>query len=265
MKKVITFIMSLLLTFTVGYANEPIKVFLDGNRLSFDQPPIIENGRTLVPMRMIFESMGADVTWNDSTQSIIAETSDMTIVIAVKGGFAVINGDYHTLDVPAKILNGRTLVPVRFIAESLGCNVDWIEETQTVFISKKIISPNRILDLPNATIPTPKIDTEKALYEIEKDKLIEAAQQEIDNVYVEAEKIYTDTLRLEIEKAYSIYKIDPYAEIDSFAAANAKRQVDALMPTLRLIAERTKTEYIANELERIASALEKSIEDLERN
>lgn len=141
MKKVITFIMSLLLTFTVGYANEPVKVFLDGTRLSFDQPPIIREGRTLVPMRMIFESMGAEVTWNDSTQTVTAQTLTVTkeiVTVTLKIGSSTMtkNGEEIILDVPAQIVNERTLVPVRAVAESFGANVEWNDDSQTVIITK---------------------------------------------------------------------------------------------------------------------------------
>lgn len=141
--------MSLLLTFTVGYANEPIKVFLDGNRLSFDQPPIIENGRTLVPMRMIFESMGAEVTWNDSTQTVTAQTLTVTkefVTVTLKIGSTTMikNGEEIILDVPAQIVNERTLVPVRAVAESFGANVEWNDKESTVIITSQKIEPKEI-------------------------------------------------------------------------------------------------------------------------
>ena len=120
-------------------ADEPIKVTLNEQLLVFDQPPIVEEGRSLVPMRAIFEAMGAAVEWKDDTQSAIATKDDKKIIITVDNKVAYVNGEPHSLDVPAKVLNGRTLVPVRFVSEMLDCNVDWDEETQTVVI-KSIVN-----------------------------------------------------------------------------------------------------------------------------
>lgn len=112
-----------------------IKVRLNGKRLAFDQDPIAESGRTLVPLRAIFEAFGAEVSWDQATQSVTAVKGDTTIKLTLGSTAAYKNGTLITLDVPAKALNGRTLVPVRFIGESFGAEVGWDQATKTVIIT----------------------------------------------------------------------------------------------------------------------------------
>ena len=110
-------------------AGNDISVVLNGKELEFDQAPIIENGYTLVPMRVIFEKLGA------STKTIYAKKIDREIVLQANNQFAKVNNFSKKLDAPAKIVNGRTLVPLRFVGEQLGVNVEWEEDTRTVILS----------------------------------------------------------------------------------------------------------------------------------
>ena len=112
-----------------------IKVIVNGTELSFDQPPIIENGRTLVPLRAIFEALGATVDWNPSTQTVTAVKDDITVTLKIGSDVLVRNGENIKLDVPAKIAGGRTLVPARAVAESFGAEVEWEPEARTVIIT----------------------------------------------------------------------------------------------------------------------------------
>jgi len=111
-----------------------LKVTLDGRELNFDVLPIIENGRTLVPLRTIFEALGAEVSWNEETQTVTAKKGSTEIQLII-GGEAYKNGQLIPLDVPAKSFKGRTLVPLRFVSEALGYQVNWSNETQTASIS----------------------------------------------------------------------------------------------------------------------------------
>ena len=127
------------------FAEDNITVTVNGNKLNFDQPPIIKDGRTLVPLRAIFEALGAEVTWLGEEQAIAAQSGDTTIVMQIGNNqFGKMtssdNGVTYDLDVPPEIINGRTLVPARAVAEALDCSVDWDGNTQTVtIISEKWI------------------------------------------------------------------------------------------------------------------------------
>ena len=111
-----------------------IRVLLDGNPLSFDQQPIIESGRTLVPMRAIFEAFGARVSYEPIEKVVTGVLGDKIVVLTIGSKKATVNGKEVILDVAAKIINGRTLVPLRFVGESLAADVDWVKETKTVVI-----------------------------------------------------------------------------------------------------------------------------------
>ena len=104
----------------------------------FDQPPIIENGRTLVPLRAIFEELGAVVDWDDSTKTANAEKDGVHISIQINSNNMYKNGSPIALDVPAKIVNGRTLVPARAIAESFNCDVLWDGDNKIVSITTSL-------------------------------------------------------------------------------------------------------------------------------
>lgn len=108
---------------------------LDGQPLSFDQPPVMENGRTLVPLRAIFEAMGADVTWDAESQTATAIKGDKVVVLKLGSTTPTVNGQVQRLDVPAKVLNGRILAPLRFVGEAFGGTVDWDAATQRIAIS----------------------------------------------------------------------------------------------------------------------------------
>ncbi len=117
-------------------ASSDIKVMLEGEELIFDVPPQIIEGRTLLPLRVIFENLGLEVGWDDKTRTITGTNEDTEIILKLDSVDATVNGAIQTLDVPAKATNGRTLVPVRFIAESLNMNVIWNQEDKAVKISK---------------------------------------------------------------------------------------------------------------------------------
>jgi len=113
-----------------------IRVFLNGKLLTFDVAPLIINGRTMVPMRVIFEALGASVDWDGATQTAIGKTGKTTVKITIGKDHLLKNDNLVVLDSPAVILSGRTLVPVHAIAESLDCKVEWYGETRVVEILK---------------------------------------------------------------------------------------------------------------------------------
>ncbi|MEQ6356886.1 copper amine oxidase N-terminal domain-containing protein [Lysinibacillus sp. M3] len=112
-----------------------IKVEIDGDVIRFDQGAVSVNGRTLVPMRTIFEELESTVQWNAKTKSITAVRGTKKIGLVIGSKTATINGQKIALDVAPQIINGRTLVPLRFISEALGAKVDWNNQTKTVSIT----------------------------------------------------------------------------------------------------------------------------------
>lgn len=118
-----------------------VTVVLDGQTLQFPtQDPVIIDGRTLVPMRTIFEALGADVEWIDENgiQTINATTEDTAINMTIGSNKFYVNGEEKELDVPAQLINDKTLVPIRAISESLGCYVGWDQDAKTVIIQSHL-------------------------------------------------------------------------------------------------------------------------------
>ena len=145
MKKILAILLTVFITVSsvglVAFADSDIKVVIDGNNQTYDQMPQIMNDRTLVPLRGIFEALGAKVSWVDETKTIIGSKGDKTIVLQVGNTTASMNNQMITLDAAPAIVNSRTMVPVRFISETLGARVDWVADTRTVVIT----SPNQLL------------------------------------------------------------------------------------------------------------------------
>ncbi len=136
MRKTIIVLCAILLCFTFALpALAAPTVNLDGQQLSFDVPPTIEDGRTLVPLRAIFEAMGAEVSWDQNTRTATAIKGDTTVVLQIGSTTPTINGQVKTLDVPAKIVNGRTLAPLRFVGEAFGGTVEWNQASQLISIT----------------------------------------------------------------------------------------------------------------------------------
>jgi hypothetical protein len=114
---------------------QPISVIINGRGIDFvDQNPQVINGRTLVPMRKIFEELGASISWDDVTKTVTAMKGNIVIQLVIGNEKANVNGVDKMLDVPGTIVNGRTMVPLRFVSEGLKSKVDWDSGTRTVVI-----------------------------------------------------------------------------------------------------------------------------------
>ena len=126
MKKLLLGILAALMLCVPAFAHPPITVFVDNAEVNFDQPPIIKDDRTLVPMRRIFEALDAQVFWDEPSQSVTAVHGTDVILFRIGEAGLYKNGQLtYTMPVPAQIVNDRTLVPLRAVAESLGAEVGW--------------------------------------------------------------------------------------------------------------------------------------------
>ena len=117
-------------------SDSSVNVYVNGKRLQVDQPAIVKNGRTLVPLRAIFEALGAQIQWDAQNQMITAERDNTLIQLPLNSTVAVVKGTSVTLDVPAESINYRTMVPVRFVSEALDAHVAWDGGTSSVFVSQ---------------------------------------------------------------------------------------------------------------------------------
>ncbi len=115
--------------------NNDITVTLNGSPITFDQPPIIKNNRSLVPLRAIFEALGATVEWDGTAKTVTATKGDTVVLLTIGSNQIYVNGIAKTLDVPACITGNRTLAPARAVSESFDCKVDWDGELRRVLIT----------------------------------------------------------------------------------------------------------------------------------
>lgn len=131
-KKIFAFAMAAALSVSAAGATSLV---VDGTSVQTDVPPVIVDGRTLVPVRALFESLGATVSWEESTQTATATKGSTVISMQIGNTTAYVNGVAKTLDVPAQTIEGRTMAPARFVAESLNATVNWDSSSDTVKIS----------------------------------------------------------------------------------------------------------------------------------
>lgn len=111
-----------------------ITLKLNGNTLQPAVAPVIENGSTLVPLRIISENMGASVAWNGEERSVTIEKGDTSIYLVLDQTDVTVNGQVKTLAVAPKSIDGSTMVPIRFVSENLDCAVSWDGANQIVSI-----------------------------------------------------------------------------------------------------------------------------------
>lgn len=131
----------LLLALPAQTALAAISVTLDGAPLAFETEPLLENGRVMVPMRGILQPLGYSVRWSEAEKTVFAEKDGVSITLPVGKATAFVNGTAVTLDAPARLLDGRTFVPLRFLAEYSGADVIWDGGAQAVSILSAVEDP----------------------------------------------------------------------------------------------------------------------------
>jgi hypothetical protein len=144
-----------LLVLLPGAAHAQVQVVVNGAPAQFDQPPLMRDGHVLVPLRGIFERLGATVMFDSATQSIKAVSGSSTVELRLGSTMALVNGQQQALDTPALEVGGRTLVPLRFISQALGANVTWNNATQTVSVQTSGQPSASYGSPPSAAYPAP--------------------------------------------------------------------------------------------------------------
>lgn len=140
MKKLLSIIIAFGIVCTnIGAFAKDVTVLYNNKEIEFDVKPFIENDRTLVPMRAIFETVGAEVSWEEDTKTVVASQNIdgelRFVVLQIGNQYAFINNQKVLLDVPGKIVGDRTVVPLRFVMEALNKEVSWDQDTYTATIT----------------------------------------------------------------------------------------------------------------------------------
>lgn len=140
-KRSLMFLLALLLVFMASPSQvlaSSIRVIIDNEVVEFDPGPIMSEGRVLLPMRGLFEALGAEVLWEEDTWTAIGKRGDIEVRIPVDSRFPLVNGVPKEIDIPASIIGGSTFVPLRFVGEALGDDVFWDQHAYAAVIYKDI-------------------------------------------------------------------------------------------------------------------------------
>ncbi|MEW6425093.1 MAG: stalk domain-containing protein [Bacillota bacterium] len=117
---------------TFAEERKEISVLVDGLPVNFDAPPVLQSGRTLVPFRAVAEALNVPVSWDDRTKTVTAAGKEVSLRLQIASQTAYVNEKPVRLDAPPVIANNRTLIPLRFFSEALGCRVAWDGERKEV-------------------------------------------------------------------------------------------------------------------------------------
>lgn len=193
-----------------------ISVEIGGDKIHFDQEPVLYNNRTMVPMRKIFEELGAKVTWNNSTRTATGKKGDRTVKITVGQNKMYVNNKEVLLDTAPIVVSGRTLVPVRAVAEGLGCDVKWNNKTALVSITPKIFRwSSWDEDVPD--------DVEEDLY------------------YIESKKEYKYRTKKYFETSYGSTSAYNYVKTETSYGAWSEWQNNEIVPVKDRLQVETRT------------------------
>jgi hypothetical protein len=144
---------------TTLYEGPTITLLLNGNTFvpqEGQMPPVIIENRTLVPVREVFENLGGSVAWDGDTRTVTVQKGESTIKLVINNKLAQVNDEQKELDVPAKIINNKTMVPVRFISENCGLTVSWDGATSTVSITEPTpVEPEVVVEEPQEPVNAP--------------------------------------------------------------------------------------------------------------
>jgi hypothetical protein len=113
---------------------EKVKVFVKGEKPTFDVEPYMKDGRNLVPVRAISEALGSEVNWRQETKTVVIQKDGVTIELPLESTKVKVNGREHQIDSAAEVKQGRIMVPLRFVSEFLGGQVHWDQNSKMVIV-----------------------------------------------------------------------------------------------------------------------------------
>ena len=145
MKKIIFCTLTALLLPASAYADTP-DIFINGKELVSEAAPVIENDRTLMTVRNVSEALGYDVDWNEAEQAVTISDGNDILQLFIGRKYCFLNGVKRTLEVPTKIIDDSTYIPVRFVSEAFNCDVHWDDYHDAVNISTDIDSPQLLVN-----------------------------------------------------------------------------------------------------------------------
>ena len=141
-----------------NYTGKVYNLKVNGNMVPTDMPSVIIDDRALVPARAIFEKLGATVNWDGTNRKVLVSLNDTFVELKINDKNAIVNSKTVELDVPAKIINDRTMLPVRFVAEQLNMKVDWLPNDSLIAINQSNLKKVSYSSNENQEIVTISMD-----------------------------------------------------------------------------------------------------------
>ncbi len=133
-------VLVVILVFSLGmtaFGAQAVSVYVDNEKIEFDVAPIVEDGRTLVPLRGVFEKLGARVDWNKNISEVVIKDENNEIEMILGKDKVIVNGEVRDIDVSTRMINSRAFAPLRFISENMGHTVRWDKNTNSVYITRE--------------------------------------------------------------------------------------------------------------------------------
>ena len=199
-------------------ADENISLTVNGKSVETQVPPTIIDGRTMVPVRDIFEACGAKVNWDANTKTITGEKGNTTVVMQIDSNMLFINEKVTEMDATPVIIDGRTLAPARYVAESFGGIVDWDAENKVVMIDVADDDEEITETTTEATTVTEETTEATTVTETTTETTTTATTTEAD--------LIVSTVRSDIQKAVGTYSLGSYETAGKFKATVVKQTTD---------------------------------------
>ena len=202
-------------------ADENISLTVNGKSVETQVPPTIIDGRTMVPVRDIFEACGAKVNWDANTKTITGEKGNTTVVMQIDSNMLFINEKVTEMDATPVIIDGRTLAPARYVAESFGGIVDWNAEDKVVMIDVDDSDE----DVTETTTEETTV-TEETTEVTTVTETTEATTVTETTTVAEPSDMIVNAVRSDLQKAMGTYSLGSYATAGKFKTTVMKQTTD---------------------------------------
>ena len=202
-------------------ADENISLTVNGKSIETQVPPTIIDGRTMVPVRDIFEACGAKVNWDENTKTITGEKGNTNVVMQIDSNMLFINEKVTEMDATPVIIDGRTLAPARYVAESFGGIVDWNAEDKVVMIDVDDSDE----DVTETTTEETTV-TEETTEVTTVTETTEATTVTETTTVAEPSDMIVNAVRSDLQKAMGTYSLGSYATAGKFKTTVMKQTTD---------------------------------------
>ncbi|RXT14933.1 N-acetylmuramoyl-L-alanine amidase [Ammoniphilus sp. CFH 90114] len=235
-----------------------IQLMLEGQTLKPDVPPKLVQGRTMVPIRIVAEELGAEVGWDNQQRKVSIKSNAVDLTMHIGQKKAIVNGKEVAMDVPPMLDKGRTLVPLRFVGESLGTTIGWEQDTRTVIVNQtypveangKSLSGQRVFKIGNeyyfplkeispflgAVFQSAEMDqVDRLIYgdlnlNIEERGRTQLHLRRLDSGWVVPQSVIENLFQAKVVQADRLFRIEKLSRLQSVQEVNGKIVIKSTAP-----------------------------------